>query len=376
MNPTDLLPPTSPLGLPAPLWFIRFFKVFGFSLHMVPMNLWFAGILLSAVLLLFRDPAARRLSARLMDQMPIIIALGINFGVIPLLFIQVGYYRVFYPATILIAWPWFAVIGLVMAGYYGTYLYVVQLRRDRLTPWSRALGWIVAFIFMGVGFIFVNGLSLMSSPGQWPAVWSAAHLSGAATGLALDLQNASILPRWLLMFGLALTTVAVYSLCDATLLASREPPEYRAWVPRFALLLYSLGLVWAAAAGTGYILTMPSASRSFLLTPPQLALTVITALAPGLPWLLLILYRWRPARLLVLLAALSQFGMLVLNAVSRQFLQDAEVAPFAAVGAEPVNLQLVPLVLFLLFFLAGSGVVIWILVKVRQAETSLATASR
>ncbi|MGA2820724.1 MAG: hypothetical protein ABSF61_08720 [Anaerolineales bacterium] len=68
--------------------------------------------------------------------------------------------------------------------------------------------------------------------------------------------------------------------------------------------------------------------------------------------------------------------MLVLTTLSRQFLQDREIAPFGAVGAEPVNVQLAPLVLLLLFFLAGSGVVMWILVKVRKPETSLATASR
>ncbi|MGA2820723.1 MAG: hypothetical protein ABSF61_08715 [Anaerolineales bacterium] len=93
----------------------------------------------------------------------------------------------------------------------------------------------------------------------------------------------SILPRWMMMFRLALTAVAAYCLFNAALLTSREGPQYQAWVPRFGLLLYSLGLVSIAAAGTRYLLTMPSASRSFLLTPPQRALTGITALAPGLP---------------------------------------------------------------------------------------------
>ena len=49
-----------------------------------------------------------RLSERpLMNQMPVIVAVGVNLGVVPLLFTQVAYYRVFYPAGVLMAWPWF-----------------------------------------------------------------------------------------------------------------------------------------------------------------------------------------------------------------------------------------------------------------------------
>jgi hypothetical protein len=38
-----LIGPENLLGLPAPYWFLAFFKVFGFSLHMIPVNLWYAG---------------------------------------------------------------------------------------------------------------------------------------------------------------------------------------------------------------------------------------------------------------------------------------------------------------------------------------------
>ena len=34
-------------ALPAPFWFIQFFKVLGFTLHAVPMNLWYAGAILA-----------------------------------------------------------------------------------------------------------------------------------------------------------------------------------------------------------------------------------------------------------------------------------------------------------------------------------------
>lgn len=43
MDPLLIDPSTA--ALPAPVWFVQFFKCLGFTLHMVPMNLWYAGLL-------------------------------------------------------------------------------------------------------------------------------------------------------------------------------------------------------------------------------------------------------------------------------------------------------------------------------------------
>ena len=66
-----------------------------------------------------------------MAQMPVIVALGVNFGIVPLLFVQVAYYKVFYPATILMAWFWLAIIGLLIPAYYGVYVYAFGLATTR-----------------------------------------------------------------------------------------------------------------------------------------------------------------------------------------------------------------------------------------------------
>ncbi|MGO9110118.1 MAG: hypothetical protein ACLP9L_12870, partial [Thermoguttaceae bacterium] len=101
MDPKTLIDTSTAGGLPAPIWFIELFKWLGFTLHEVPMNLWYAGITVSMLLYAFGNEHGRRFGSRLMAQMPVIIALGINFGIVPLLFIQVGFGQVFYPATIL-----------------------------------------------------------------------------------------------------------------------------------------------------------------------------------------------------------------------------------------------------------------------------------
>lgn len=364
MDPSQLVSPSSPLGAPAPYWLLVTFKVLGFTLHVIPMNIWLAGTLLAMVLRWRGGEHARRFSGRLMNQMPIIIALGINFGIVPLLFTQVAYYRVFYPATILMAWPWFSVIILVMLAYYGIYIYVVGLRRDRLTPLRRAAGWLASLLFVAISFIFSNAFSLMTNVRAWPALWEKTSVAGAPLGIALNTGDPTLWPRWLMMLGLALTTTAAYAVVDAGVFAFRESTAYRRWISGVALRLYSLGMVWYGLAGSWYVFgTWPADLRQMMLSGSLIALTAVTALSPGLPWLLIVAQRHGMTRALALVTALAQAGVVGLNAISRQVVQNAELRRFVDVTTEPVNLQTSPLIVFLLLFVAGLVVVGWMVSK-------------
>ncbi|MCS7274217.1 MAG: hypothetical protein NZ610_02265, partial [Candidatus Bipolaricaulota bacterium] len=321
-------------------------------------------------------PEAQRWSARLMRQMPVIIALGINFGIVPLLFTQVAYYRVFYPATILMAWPWFLIIVLLTFAYYGVYLYVTGLKDGaELTPLKRSAGWVSAILFIVIGFLFSNGFSLMTNLHAWPQIWQNTSVAGAPLGTALNTSDLTLWPRWLMMFGLALTTVAAYTVFDAGVFAARESAPYKSWAADFALKLYTVGLLWFAVMGSWYVFgTWPTDVREQMFTGLSLPLTVLTAVGPGLPWLLILAQRQQITRALALLTALAQFGVLGLNAISRQIVQNIELSQFLDVTAEPVNLQLSPLIVFLVLFVLGLGVVAWMVLKVLAAERTTAGA--
>jgi len=365
MDPID--PSTLP-ALPAPFWFVQFFKVLGFTLHMVPMNLWYAGLVVAMVLHLRGSDQARRFSARLMTQMPVIIALGINFGIVPLLFVQLAYYRAFYPATILMAWPWLAIIGLLIPAYYGVYIYAFALRAegDRIRPLKRAAGWCAAVCFIAIGFLFANGWSLMGYPEAWKGLWLSHSTGGAARGTALNLADPSLWPRWLLMFGLALTTSAVWLRIDAAWFADKEDSHYKQWAAGSALKLYTLGMIWFAAAGAWYI--FGTDLHTTLLEGWLLGLTAVTALAPGLPWLLLWIGRTQESsRTTAALIGLAQSGVLGANAISRQVVQNLNLRGFLDVAAQPVDVQWSPLIAFLALFLVGLGVIGWMIAQVMQS---------
>lgn len=367
MDPT-LTGPASALGLPAPFWFIEFFKVLGLALHAVPMNLWYAGIILAALLGAWGGPQARRLSQRLMRQMPFIIAFGVNLGIVPLLFTQVAYYQVFYPSTILMAWPWLSIIGMLIVAYYGVYFHAIQLRNGRLTRLGRVAGWVSAVLFLAIGFVFANNFSLMTNLATWPILWRSTSVAGAPLGLALNVLDPTLWPRWLMMFGLALTTVAAYVAVDTAFFAAGEADDYKRWAAGAAFKLFAFGIVWFAAAGSWYIfVTLAAPVRSTLLSAPLIILTGLTALAPGLAWLLILAQRRGVTRRLALLTALAQFGAIALNAISRQIVQNLELARYLDVTAQPVQIQWSPLVVFLVLFVAGLAVVGWMVMQVIAA---------
>ncbi len=362
------------MGNPAPLWFILFFKVLGFTLHLAPMHIWFAGMVWVSLLSLFGGEHARRLAHRLINVMPILIALGVNFGIVPLLFIQVAYYPVVYPANILIGWFWFAVIPLLIVAYYGAYYYAVQVRHERVNSRGVAAGVVSSIAFLIIGFIFTNNFSLMTHREQMLALYDRTSVAGAVTGTALNLNDPTLLPRYLMMFGLALTTTAVFVVVDAAFFGKGESEAYRTWAARCAVRLYALGIVWFAVMGSWYIFgtLRPDVRAAARADGRILTLFALTAIAPGVVWLLL----WRAAKLqpaAVFVAATAQFVVLALNAVSRQWVQNVELAHFFDPAQLTVKTQWSPMMAFLALFVVGVSVVVWMIVQLIRASSSVGT---
>lgn len=362
MDPQSLLAPPTPEGLPAPLWFLTFFKVVGFVLHLGPMHLWYAGLPVAAVLL-FRGPDhGRRLARRLLGVLPFAVALGVNFGIVPLLFVQVSHYRVYYPAGILMAWPWFLVIPLLTIAYYAIYYAAVQARREELDRRGRGAVVLAAALMVLIGFLFTNNFSLMTHVHGWSGIFERTQIAGAVTGLALNTADPTLVPRWLLMFGLALMTVGAFVAVDTHLLAGSESEEYRAWARATAVRLYALGLVVFGLMGAWYVFgALPAPLRPSTQAPGWLALHAAAALAPGIGLLAMVAQARGQSPKLAWSALAAHYLVLALNAVARQVQQTREVADYGILGADPVRTQWSTLPLFLVCFVVALGMVGWML---------------
>jgi hypothetical protein len=85
---------------------------------------------------------------------------SVNFGVAPLLFVQVLYGHFFYASSILMAVFWLAVIPLLIAAYYAAYLYGFRFG---------ALGRAGAAV-IGLDFVRTGYLAPVFSPDQLKVV--------------------------------------------------------------------------------------------------------------------------------------------------------------------------------------------------------------
>jgi hypothetical protein len=374
MDPHTLIDTTVTPGLPVPFWLIEVFKVAGFALHMVPMNLWFAGLIVAMIAQAFGGEHPKRWSTRLMTQMPIIVAMGVNFGIVPLLFIQVAYAKLFYPATILMAWFWLAVIVLLIPAYYGVYVYLFALANGgrAMNRAKRAIGWTAALMFIAISFIFVNAMTLLTNVQAWPKLWEMQDAGGAVLGTGLNVGfDPTLWPRWLMVFGIALTTSAVWVVFDAAWFGRNESEDYRNWAAGFAWKLYAVGLVWVAITGAWYMFGTWRAEVFQTMTSwPLLLLTAVTALSTGLPFALLFFARQKHLELtrpIASLLALAQLGVITVNGISRQVVQNLEVREYFPVADQPVDPQWGQLALFLVCVVIGLALVVWMILQAKNA---------
>jgi len=220
-------------------------------------------------------------------------------------------------------------------------------------------------------------MSLLTNLNDWPSIFEKTSVAGAPLGIGFNSADPTLLPRWLMMFGLALTTTGAYIVVDMRFLARKVGEGYRRWAGTFALKVYTLGVLWFAITGSWYAFgTWQTEVRQMMFRFPQLILTILTAIAPGLPLFLILRQakdkflaeRHGAMRRLAFLTGLTQFIVVALNAISRQIVQNAELGKFLDVSSEEVHLQWSPLILFLVLFAAGLSVIFWMIHKVVTAE--------
>jgi hypothetical protein len=141
------------------LWF-QVLLIVTFFIHMILMNFLLGGSLLT-VWDLFRG----KLEKRTTGSIPTLVALTVNFGVPPLLFVQVLYGHFFYSSSVLLAVPWILVIPILILAYYGAYLFVKK--SDKAPVLSKGALIFTSLSLLYIAFIFVNNSTLALTPDRW-----------------------------------------------------------------------------------------------------------------------------------------------------------------------------------------------------------------
>ena len=347
---TGLIPAADPLGLPVPVWILLALKIFGFFLHLVFMNLWLAGLPVALVLLRAKPAVAERL----FHALPFFMAFGINAGIVPLLFLQTLYPQFFYPATILQAWFWFAVIPLLLIAYYAVYL--ASFNKFRL-----AAALVATLFIFTIGLMFSSAMTLTANPQEWPRIFLGSNQSGAVHGVYFYF-TLEVLLRFMLVVGMAFGTLAAYFVLVAEWFA--KSPADKNELGKLAPL-YLLGALIYGIAGSVYVSTvLPSVPRLwFFLAGASLIAGALCAVG----------YWKTPGRAKAMALILAQLLLLVSNTMARQWVQIAELMKWYNPANTPVRGEWGSLALFLILLVIALTLIGWIaLTALRRSQNSAA----
>ena len=404
-------------SLSAPLWFIQFFKTLGFALHTIPVGTILIGLPLALLLWIFGGVNSKRLAQRLFQQIPIFIAFGINFGIVPLLFVQLAYAKAFYTSTILLAWHWLAVLPLLFVAYYGSYLCASGAKKEKI--WRSAFFALVSSIcFLGIGLVFTSVWTFFERPYEWERVLADSSYSfslkqlgeltlggfGSASGLGTYWKDPTLFMRFGGFLGLSFFALATWIVFDAYFAyrgprpLTREeaarlkddgqdedevdesdkkikrrrrrkpiqenPETFPFWASSVACVFLVLGLATTIPTLGKYFLTSAEALKDEEYWNDALwnALLIGMCASAALPALFLMIAKLRKmsGRTLAVLMTLCEFVLVGCYASARQILQNARLHTFydPSVYDDPSAVQWTPIFAFLGVFVVVLFVII------------------
>jgi hypothetical protein len=115
----------------------------------------------------------------------------INLAVPPLLFAQVLYGRALYTSSVLIGLYWISIIFILMLTYWLLYQFSSRLEAAKSAWWAGLSAWLLAGF---IGRLLSTNMTLMLRPEVWRDMYSA-----SSAGAYLPTGDPTLTPRWLLM---------------------------------------------------------------------------------------------------------------------------------------------------------------------------------
>jgi len=344
MNVAALIPTAD--AIPLPWGWFQVLLLLTFVVHLLFMNL-MLGTAIIALASESRRPANPAPLARdLAGELPLLIAFAVNFGVAPLLFLQVLYGQFLYTSSVLMAVYWLTVVGLLVLAYADAYLY--RLRYDSLGNNRRLVIGLAVLLLLTIGFIFTNNMTLMLRPAAWVGYFSQRH------GTLLNLGDPTLLPRWLHFM---VASVAVGGLFVAVLghrrrlldpMAARRVTAGLRWFTYATIVQITVGLVFLITLPPpirGLFLGDATLHTGLLLTGVATALASIALAMAGQVW-----------------PTVATAGATVtLMVLTRDLVRQAFLAPYFSPADLEVVPQYAPLLVFILCLAIGLTLIAYML---------------
>lgn len=337
----------TPDSIPVSWGYFQFFLMLTFPLHLFFMNAMIGSSAVAIYTRLRGDDQSKALAHELAKVIPLLIALAVNFGVAPLLFVQVLYGHLFYSSSILIGFFWIMVIPLLLIAYYATYWF--DFKFTTLGRGGVLLLLFAWLVFLGIGFIFSNNMTLMLSPVVWTSYL------GNSSGTLLNTGDPTLWPRYLhfMVGGSAIggLFVALYG----RFLARKNPLlGERAEITGMKLFLV-LSLL-QIVVGVWFLLRLPREQMLLFMGHNGLASAIF--IAALILVVVTLVNAWRRK---LYPTALCAALLIYLMVFMRDFVRSGYLKGIFSVEVLQVRPEYSPLIFFLVTLIIGLGLVAWMI---------------
>ncbi|EKD39710.1 MAG: hypothetical protein ACD_75C00313G0002 [uncultured bacterium] len=264
-----------PDSIPVSWGWFQFLLLLTFPLHLLAMNAMLGGLAIGVVQHIRGGSLPRELAHRIAVALPLVIAFVVNFGVAPLLFVQVLYGQFMYSSSVLMGGFWILIIPVLIIAYYGAYLY--DFRFTRLGSAGPLVAVVVFLLLAAIGFFYSNNMLLMALPERFGEYFS--HRNGSM----LVFDHPEFRPRFLHMM---LGSLAVGGLFVGLLgrFSRNARPELAAHAEQVGLSSFFILTLGNILAGLWYLVSLPEPLRNIFLggnTGATIAFAVALLLAAG-----------------------------------------------------------------------------------------------
>lgn len=329
------------------------------------MNIVLGGTFSSALMVLSssKESYTRRFGIELAKALPIFLSFAITQGIVPLLFLQLLYGPLYYTSSIIMALPWLAVIFILLVAYYLLYFFKFNVSEGSN---NASFAWVLllaASLFLVIGFIFSNNMTLMLHPEKWTSM-----IDISSTGMHMNHSEVQLVPRFLMVVCNAFAVVGILMGCYGLYYHSREQ-AYSNWLIKYGSLLYLCATLTEMIPTYFFAKTLPQDLLQKFLGASQVHFAVIVVIMLcSLIAIVMSVLNFVKANRFVFITALS--SMLVANlafAVSRHLIRIHFTDQFVHPNLLQINIQWDIFVVFLILFVAMLAYLLWLIMIVFKA---------
>ena len=346
MVPSSLIPEVIGISVD-PIWPVTL-SIVTLSVHLLLMNVVFGG---TAIIFYHSLFGGTDLSRNLSGKLPTVLALAINAGVPPLLFLQAIYGQFSYVSSILMAVFWLAVVVALLAGYYG--LYYHHYRYEKMNVLSRkVLIFGVLCTISYIGFMLSNKMTLMLRPEVWGA-----YLDNP-DGLLLNLEDPVLIPRFLHFVMSAFAVGGLFGALIGKFKADKQFIEVgMKWFSRATVINIGMGF-WFFLALPKRVIAVFMGQNLFATGLFCIGLVVtIGMLHAGF-------------RKKVVQAATMTFFIVPVMVIMRHIVREQYLSSYFKLSDMPVSGEWSPMIFFFISLVIGTWVIIYMLKLMMKSERS------